>query len=124
MNEENTARASLVRPGAGERLTFDWGEITWIASGAVGNARQMTFGRVVIKAGRQNAGHRHPDSEEILHLLSGRLAHAVDDEVFAMAAGDSIIIPAGARHHAAAVGDEDAVMLVFYPTAERRIETG
>ncbi len=122
MNEENTARASLVRAGAGERLTFDWGEIAWIASGALGNARQVTFGRVVIKAGRQNAGHWHPDSEEILHLLSGRLTHAVDDEVFAMAAGDSIIIPAGARHHAAAVGDEDAVMLVLYPTAERRME--
>ena len=38
-----------------------------------------------------------------------------------MEPGDSILIPRGCRHHATAVGEEDATMLVFYPTPERKM---
>lgn len=114
--------STLMRPGEGDTVSFEWGRINWIASAALGNAREMTFGKVTIKLGCRNAGHRHPNSEEVLHLLSGRLEHAVGDETFAMGPGDSIVIPRGARHQAAAVGEEDAVMLVFYPTGERKVQ--
>lgn len=122
MTSGNPARGVLVPPDEGETISFDWGQITWIASGALGNAREMTFGVVLIKSGCRNAGHWHPNSEEILHLLSGRLAHAVNDETFSMEPGDTIVIPAGAKHHAATVGEQDAVMLVFYPTGERKVK--
>ncbi len=123
MTIRQPARPVLMRVGEGETLTCDWGQITWIASGALGNARGMTFGKVIIKAGCRNIGHWHPSSEEILHLLAGRLEHVVDNEVFSMQAGDTLVIPRGARHWATAVVDEDAVMLVFYPTPERKMET-
>ena len=121
MTSGHSAKGALMRCGQGETLPFEWGQITWLASAALGNSRETTFGRVLIKAGRRNAGHWHPNSEEILYLLSGRLEHAVGDETFSMAPGDSILIPRGCRHHATAIGEEDAIMLVFYPTPERKM---
>ena len=79
MNESDANLSPLVAAGSGEKIEFDWGEINWIASGSLGNAEQMTFGKVVIKAGRANPVHWHPDCEEILHLLAGRLAHDIGE---------------------------------------------
>ena len=123
MNASDTGGAGLVRAGQGQRASFDWGEITWIASAAAGNAVQTTFGRVVIRAGESNPTHWHPGCEEVLHLLAGRLEHEVDDRTYVMAPGDTLVIRPGARHRARSVGSEDAVMLVAYPTPDRRMRT-
>ncbi len=111
----------LIHAGGGETIELDWGTINWIASGSLGNAGQMTFGKVVIKAGCSNPMHWHPGCEEILHLLSGRLAHDIGPDTHEMAPGDTIVIGADAEHRARALGDEDAVMLVVYPTPNREV---
>ncbi len=123
MSASDRGGAGLVRAGEGQHASFEWGEITWIASAGAGNAEQMTFGRVVIRAGRSNPTHWHPDCEEVLHLLAGRLEHEAGDETYLMAPGDTLVIRPGARHRARSVGSEDAVMLVAYPTPDRRMQT-
>lgn len=99
---------------------FDWGEIRWLTSGALHNAETSTFGRVIIKAGKSNPLHYHSNTEEILHLISGEIDHIVENDIFRLKAGDTLTIPKGARHQAKTLGEEDAVMLVFYPVAERQ----
>lgn len=121
MTREGMPEPQLVPAGQGQVLQFDWGEITWMVSGEQGNSAGMTFGRVVIHSGCANPYHAHPNCEEVLYLLSGELVHAVGDQSFMMRAGDTITIPCGARHRAAAVGNEDAVMLVAYNTAFRQV---
>ncbi|HEX5323097.1 MAG TPA: cupin domain-containing protein [Capsulimonadaceae bacterium] len=105
-----------------ERLDFDWGIIRWVASEALGNSEHMTVGMVTIKSGEGNPVHRHPNCEEILHLLSGKLDHMLEGKVFAMSPGDTITIPAGAWHNARAVGGEDASMVVCFSSADRQTE--
>jgi len=111
----------LIHPDDAETHDFDWGQINWLASGGRGNAQQMTFGRVIIKAGCSNPMHWHPECEEILYLLSGKLAHDIGDKTYEMFPGDSIVIPPDTEHCARSIGDEDAVMLVVYPTPQREV---
>jgi quercetin dioxygenase-like cupin family protein len=110
------------KPADGDVLDFDWGRIVWLVSHSLGNSDTMTFGRVTIKSGHANPRHRHPNCDEILHLLSGRLEHSLGDERFIMEPGDSISIPTGIVHNARSVGDEDAVMVIAFSSADRETE--
>lgn len=112
---------SRVPDGEGDRLSYDWGEIRWIVSGARGNSDAITFGRVTIRAGRSNPPHSHSNCDEVLYLLSGQLEHAVGGDICVLRPGDAIVIRRGVAHHARAVGEHDAVMVVTYPTPERQI---
>ncbi len=112
----------LVKPGEGQRQDFDWGHIEWSASGQIGNSATMTFGRVTIKSGRANGAHKHPNCDEILHLISGELEHRVGDETYRMKPGDTIVLSAGVRHGAHSIGAEDAVMVVAYSSASREVK--
>ncbi len=102
---------------------FDWGRIEWLVSHAKANSETMTLGRVTIRAGQTNTLHRHPNCDEILHLLQGQLEHRIGDENFPLRAGDSIVIAQGEWHNARASNEQDAVMLVCYSSAQRETET-
>ncbi len=106
---------------AAQTVEFDWGRLHWYASGALGNADHLTVGRCVIRPGCANPMHGHPDCEEVLHLLSGRVEHFVAGEGWLpMSPGDTITISAGVEHCARNVGDEDAHMLVCFSTKDRK----
>jgi len=103
----------------GEIQNFPWGKIVWKVSGKLGNSESMTFGRVTIHAGQSNSKHSHPNCDEVLHLISGRLEHSVGDEIFLMKRGDTLSIPRGIIHNAKAIGKKDPVMVVAYSSAYR-----
>lgn len=101
---------------------FDWGRIEWLVSRAIGNSDTLTVGRVTIAAGKQNMVHRHPNCDEVLHLLAGCLEHRLDEQLYLMHPGDSLVIPAGDWHNACSTGPDDAIMLVCYSSADRQTE--
>lgn len=96
-----------------------WGHMTWMVSGEVGNATELTVGRVTIHPGKCNPRHCHPTCEEVLHLLAGELEHSLGDRMVRLSAGDSIVIPAGVFHNAVNVGTADADMIVTFSSAQR-----
>jgi quercetin dioxygenase-like cupin family protein len=114
---------ALSRANAGEVLEFPWGRITWTVSRKLGNSAAMTFGRVLMRAGMSNPRHRHPNCDEILHLLSGRIDHTLGAESLVMEAGDTISIPAGVWHQARALDGTDAEMVIAFSSADRETET-
>ena len=116
-------KAVVRRAAEAARSEQDWGELHWFASGALGNSQRMTLGKCVLRPGRRNPTHLHPDCEEILHVLSGRIRHYVEgQEEVEMGPGDTITIPPGLRHHARNTGGEEAVLLVVFSSPERRVE--
>lgn len=96
-----------------------WGSLTWMVSGSIGNSAEMTLGRVCIKAGESNPRHCHPDCEETLYLLRGRLLHSYGDQQVEMGPGDTLSIPAGVHHNGKCIGVEDADMIVIYGSPQR-----
>lgn len=104
---------------AARRIDEDWGSLTWLASQQIGNVQDLTLGRVVIKKGQSNPRHCHPDCEEVLYLLSGRLAHSLGAQTLVLEAGDTLAIAAGTFHHAVNIGDGDADTIVAYSSGVR-----
>ncbi len=107
---------------ASARIDESWGSLTWLAGRKVGNAQGLTLGRVVIKAGMSNPPHRHPNCEEALYLLKGRLRHFVGAEEVVLEAGDTLVVDAGSFHYAVNIGEKDADMIVAYSEGERGFE--
>jgi quercetin dioxygenase-like cupin family protein len=101
------------------RVQTNWGDLLWLADATIGNAAGLTLGRVTIKAGESNPRHCHPNCEEVLYLMSGKLEHTVGDEVVTLSPGDSLTIPAGMFHNARSIAEVDADMIVAYSEAER-----
>lgn len=122
MTEQPSIHPSVRRLREGERLDFDWGHIIWTVSRGLGNSGTMTFGLVTIKAGQANPRHRHPNCDEVLHVLSGQIEHTLGNEKFIMEAGDTISIPTGVVHNASALGDSDAVMTISFSSPDRQTE--
>ena len=104
-----------------KRVEEDWGTLTWLASAALTHC-DTTLGRVTIRRGMSNPQHSHPNSTEVLHLLKGKLWHVIGDDAVLMRPGDTLSIPAGVPHGAFSVGDEDAEMIVAYPTGQRQFK--
>ena len=97
----------------------DWGTLHWLASASIGNATGLTLGRVRIEAGAANPRHVHDNCEEVLYLLTGRLRHSIGDETVELGPGDVLVVGPGIVHHAEAIADAPADMIVAYSSADR-----
>jgi quercetin dioxygenase-like cupin family protein/type 1 glutamine amidotransferase len=96
-----------------------WGKLEWFASRALGNSTFMTIGIATINPGQQNPVHRHPNCDEILHVLQGQIMNRVGDKEYEMHAGDTVTIPEGTPHNARNIGKDDAVLSIAYNTPDR-----
>jgi quercetin dioxygenase-like cupin family protein/type 1 glutamine amidotransferase len=96
-----------------------WGKLEWFASRALGNSTFMTVGIATINPGKENPVHRHPNCDEILHVLQGQIMNRVGDKEYEMHAGDTVTIPEGTPHNARNIGKDDAVLAIAYNTPDR-----
>lgn len=115
---------TIFHPAAENRvMTDDWGELTWFADGEMGNSEEVTVGRCVIKPGRKNPTHTHPNCSEVLTVMAGRIEHAVEGgRTVRMGVGDTITIAPGFFHYAENVGHEDAELFIVFTSAHREVQ--
>lgn len=117
--EPVVAVASVTRAAGDKVIANPWGELRWYTSAEMGNSRTMTTGVARLKPGQSNPRHFHPNCDEILHVVSGKIRHTMNEVSVEMAAGDTISIPQGVLHNATNTGTEDAVLAVSFSTAYR-----
>jgi quercetin dioxygenase-like cupin family protein/type 1 glutamine amidotransferase len=96
-----------------------WGKLEWFASRALGNSNSMTVGLATISVGKSNPLHRHPNCDEVLHVIQGHIMHRVGDKEYEMRAGDTVTIPEGTLHSARNIGTEDALLSISFSTPDR-----
>jgi quercetin dioxygenase-like cupin family protein len=112
--------ASFLTSKDTKKISFDWGNLTWFASGELGNTAELTAGICRIKPGMENPLHYHPTCSELLVVLEGTIVHSIgDSQPVTMNVGDTLNIPAGMHHNAKSIGDREAVLFVMFPTAQR-----
>lgn len=99
----------------------DWGRLEWMVAGSLGNSDVLTVGKCFIDPGRANPVHHHPNCDEVLHVVSGRIRHRVGDEYVEMGPGDTISIPVGSIHNATNIGDEQCELVIVFDTAHREV---
>jgi quercetin dioxygenase-like cupin family protein len=113
--------AVVTRAADRQVLEQTWGRITWYASGPLGNSATMTVGEAVIRPGQENPRHYHPNCDEILHVVRGRILHSMGTQQVEMTVGDTVSIPTGVRHNARNIGMEDAVLAISFSSAHREV---
>lgn len=98
-----------------------WGRLEWYVSGSIGNSTTMTVGKCVLNPGQGNGRHYHPNCDEILTVLRGRIIQTWNDQERVMGAGDVVSIPTGIRHSARNIGDEPAELAISFSSADRQM---
>ncbi len=111
-----------ILPNSGaERMPFDWGELTWYANGALGNSEGLTVGRCVLKPGRSNPRHYHPNCTEVLTVLKGRIRHTgPGGNAVELSEGDTVTVPPNIWHNAENTGDSEAVLSIVFNSPDRQ----
>ncbi|MEW6303458.1 MAG: cupin domain-containing protein [Verrucomicrobiota bacterium] len=109
-----------------QQITEAWGALKWVANRELGGLAGLTLGRVTLNPGHSNPRHSHPNCDEVLYVLRGRLEHSLGDDVVVLNAGDTLVIPAGVPHQARNPGHDAADTIVAYSSGERefRLEPG
>mgnify|MGYP001298711877 CR=1 FL=1 len=106
---------------AGEHLEVEtaWGRLVWHVSAAQGNSELLTTGLCFIDPGMANDRHLHPDCEEVLTVIRGRIVHSWNDRNVEMGEGDVIVIPPHVVHNARNIGDTIAELGIAFSSAYR-----
>ncbi|MCI0539249.1 MAG: cupin domain-containing protein [Verrucomicrobiales bacterium] len=117
---EPIVSVSSVMKKADNKVTeMPWGQLRWFTSAELKNSRTMTTGVAIIKPGQSNPRHFHPNCDEILHVISGKISHTMNEVTVEMNAGDTVSIPQGVLHNARNIGTEDAVLTISFNSAYR-----
>ena len=120
---ETINNVQIARTQDSDIIDFDWGQLTWFASGPLGNSKEMTVGRCIIKPGCSNPAHTHPNCEEVLTVIEGKISHSIGpDQAVEMSTGDTISVPQELVHNATNIGDTDAVLFICFSSADRKTE--
>jgi oxalate decarboxylase/phosphoglucose isomerase-like protein (cupin superfamily) len=95
--------------------TFEWGAIKWFVTPDRTAGSGLTFGEVVLLPGKGHDRHNHPESEEILYVLSGEGEQMINDEPpFRVKAGDTIYVPTAVFHSTFNTGWGPLRLLALY----------
>ncbi len=110
--------SKLIDPDALPTMTFDWGLIKPLVATENTEAAAVSLMHVVLLPGQGHERHNHPDSDEILYILTGRGEQMVDDAAeFPVGPGQAIFIPRGAYHSTVNTGWEPLTLLAIYAPA-------
>ncbi len=102
-------------PRATPTQTFAWGIIKWLVAPGQTPGAGMAFGEVVLLPGMGHDRHNHPDSEEILYVLSGEGEQTLEGgDPFPVRAGDTVYVPTAAYHSTRNTGWGPMRLLAIY----------
>ena len=96
---------------------LDWGALKWLVTPDDVPDAGLTFGEVVLLPGKGHDRHNHPESEEILYVLSGEGDQMLDDggeNWFPVRAGDTIYVPKAMFHATTNRGWQPMRLLAIY----------
>jgi len=71
---------------------------------AVHGSQQQSLAEAIVYPGERTSLHRHHRTEELYHFTAGEGRMTLEQECFAVRAGDTIHIPAGTAHCIANTG--------------------
>ena len=95
----------------------------WLMEDAIAPGAGLSLARMCVDAGVTSAAHRHPDCNEVVHLLSGEVEQHCGTDWLAMRPGETLLIPAGSVHQTRNKGNETAVQIIAYSSGARVYET-
>jgi quercetin dioxygenase-like cupin family protein len=108
-----SATGRFVTAAAVPREAVPQGTLGWHCRPAEMAARDLVVIEATITPGHGHAFHRHPDQEEVLYVLEGRVEQWLEQERRLLGPGDSIFIPRNVVHASFNASDREARFLAI-----------
>jgi quercetin dioxygenase-like cupin family protein len=94
-----------------------WGPHEWLCRPGLTDAKQLQVVRVTMPAGKCHAFHRHPEFEEVLYLVDGKLEQFVGRERRVITPGTLVHVPTNEVHGSYNVFEQPATFLAILSPA-------
>ena len=91
----------------------------WLMEDAINPAARQSLARMSVDIGVISELHHHSNCTETIHVLQGEIEQRIGDERIKMVAGETCLIPIGAKHQTRNVGKVPAVMMIAYSAGTR-----
>jgi quercetin dioxygenase-like cupin family protein len=102
----------------------DWVTRRWVCHPASTGAKQLTVVDATLAPGQAHSFHSHPNQEEVVFVIAGKVEQWVDREKRVLSFGDAAFIPAGMIHASFNAGEGDArLVAIFGPSIGEGFET-
>lgn len=95
------------------RETLDWGALGWFSHPPATGAKHLTVIDVSLEPGKGHNFHKHPDQEEVIFVVAGRVEQWIGPEMRLLGPGDAAFIPADMVHASFTSGQEQAHLLAI-----------
>ncbi|HET7213408.1 MAG TPA: cupin domain-containing protein [Terriglobia bacterium] len=95
-----------------------WGSQVWLAHRAL-TGSSLSLTRMIVTPGHSGEAHRHPNADEVIYLIKGRVEVRAGAETFPLNATDALAIPGGLSHQIHNPGNDDAELIIAYSTGDR-----
>lgn len=93
---------------------FDWGTLKWMTAPDVNGCERFSAGIVNLEPGKGHDLHTHPDSDEILYVISGEGEQTVAGDVREVGPGEMVFVPKGTEHGTINTGWQTLQLLAVY----------
>ncbi|MEQ8767836.1 MAG: cupin domain-containing protein [Planctomycetota bacterium] len=94
-----------------------WGPHDWLCRPGLTDAKKLLVVRVHMPAGKAHQFHRHPEMEEVLYVLEGRVEQWVGQEKKVLGPGELAHIPLNEVHGSYNVFEEPVKFLAILSPA-------
>ncbi|MGH7142968.1 MAG: cupin domain-containing protein [Planctomycetota bacterium] len=88
-----------------------WGQVTWLSRPDLTGAQHLTAMQVLLNPGAGHGFHFHPNQEEFILVLSGRIEQWLEREHRILGPGDLVFIPKALVHASYNLFDQPARVL-------------
>jgi oxalate decarboxylase/phosphoglucose isomerase-like protein (cupin superfamily) len=114
-----TQRKFVVAPNEVETMMSDWVTAKILCDRRVSAVQAMSAVSLFLEPGQGHARHNHPESEQLIFVISGQGEQMVEDEhgnpvTEKLSAGSLVCIPKGAYHATFNTGWEPMRILAVY----------
>lgn len=90
-----------------------WGRLAWLSRPRTTGAKSLVVIEARLNEGGGHSFHKHPEQEELIYVIEGRVEQWLDHERRIMQAGDSVFVPAGTVHATFNIFPEDAKVVAI-----------
>jgi quercetin dioxygenase-like cupin family protein len=95
------------------RQQLDWGTLAWFSGPTSSGSEKLVVLEVTLFPGCGHNFHKHPQQDESIYVIEGRIEQWIDRERRVLGPGDSAFIPAGEVHASFNVGPQPAKLLAI-----------
>jgi quercetin dioxygenase-like cupin family protein len=92
---------------------LDWGRLGWLSSPSSTGAARLTVIDGILNPGKGHDFHKHPNQEELLFVVAGRVEQWIDQVKRVLGPGDSAFIPADTVHASFNIDENETKVLAI-----------